>query len=215
MSDDGKWWGAYEIDPTAPRVRPGRIANRKARVLQRDGTWMMIETGYGLEEYEKRIREKPRSPKKIPEPPWERKTGVPETVALWDDVRRNPFAPLTVAKCPPGYECSPDEAWSDHPYDFYAAAEVRQLRIPASWRADWNPNDHCMSAIFGCTDPPTRQTPELCCDRCYKFHNRSPIPWLLPESQLSTAGSRRSIPREYLQARTLSRASPLTVRIHR
>jgi hypothetical protein len=172
MSDDGKWWGPYEIDPTAPRVRPGRIVNRKARVLQKDGTWMMIETGYGLEEYEKRLREPPRSPKKIPDPPWERKTKVPETVQLWDELRRDPFAPLTVVKCPPGYTPSSGEPWSDHPYDFYSAADVRRLRIPASWREDWNPDEHCISAIFGCTDPLTRKTPERCCDRCYWFHHR-------------------------------------------
>ena len=80
-----------------------------------------------------------------------------------------------------------DEIW----HDLYHHAQThRRLRAaegigPAVLTNDgnWDPDQHCTSAIFGCERPVTRHTdpithlPKKSCDKCWKFAKRHDGRW--------------------------------------
>jgi hypothetical protein len=101
----------------------------KRNVKQKDGSIESIWVALTRKEWEDGTGQTKRRRRRKAEPVQERTTRVPELVELWDEMRRDPFADLDVRRCPPGYVPTPDKPWSDHPYDFFTAAEVRRLRI--------------------------------------------------------------------------------------
>jgi hypothetical protein len=85
---------------------------------------------------------------------------------------------------------SPSGDWTVYPEELRDAQTHRRQRAAQGLGSAvllnggrWNPDDYCISAIFGCDRPITRHTdpsthqPTECCDLCWKFCKRHDGRW--------------------------------------
>ena len=179
MSEATEWQGPASKDLTIPVGEmlhvvgrppiPGRLVGRRKKVRQRDGSHMVTEVAYTDVEWAEKRTRPVRQPKKTPEPREQISPDLARVVDWLDEQGRDPRVVVDYRQVPP------DRSLTKDPADFERAQLLRRLRAPELWVETYT-EEHCRSAMFGCTEPVTRQTPEPCCTLCYKFHHRHTPP---------------------------------------